>query len=127
MPYDKKMMVDYVHLANLQKIRLGDKRVVEALEKGKSWLDIEPGDEYKPAEFVDVLFVPDLAKNIFSVTVVAKRGYPAEFKQSGCVILDKLGTVLGSGKMQHHLYVLGVSERNVEFHDVNVAKNDMGS
>ena len=71
MPYDKKRMVDYVYLANPQKIRLGDKRVVEALGKENSWLNIEAGDEYKPAELVDVLFVPDLTKNIFSVTVVA--------------------------------------------------------
>ena len=73
---------------------------------------------------VDVLHVPDSTKNLFSVSVVAKRGYSIELQQSGCVILDKCGTVLGSGKMQGNLYALDVRGTNVEFHDVNVSTNE---
>ena len=124
MSYDKEMMEDYVHFANPQKVRLGDNREVQALGKGNIWLNIKAGDKYKPVRLVDVLHVPDLAKNLFSVSVVAKRGYSIELQQSGCVILDKCGTVLGSGMIQDNLYALDVSETNMEFHDVNVSTNE---
>jgi hypothetical protein len=73
---------------------------------------------------VDVLYVPDLAKNLFSVSVVAKRGYSVELQQSGCVILDKCRTILGSGKMQNNLHVLDISEKEADCHDVNAAINE---
>ena len=40
------------------------------------------------------------------------------------MILDKFKRVSGSGKLQNNLYVLDVNEKNVEFHDVNVASNE---
>ena len=101
------MMVDYVHFVNPQRVCLGDNRVVEALGKGTVWLNIKAENEYKPARLVDILY--DLAKNLFSISGVAKRGYSVELQQSGCVILDKCGTILGSGKMQNNLYVLDSS------------------
>ena len=75
--------------------------------KGTVWLNIKAENEYKPARLVDILY--DLAKNLFSVSGVAKQGYSVELQQSGCVILDKCGTILGSGKMQNNLYVLDSS------------------
>ena len=61
MSYDKEMMVDYVHFANPQKVRLGDNGVVQAFGKGNIWLDIKEENDYKPAGLVDVLYVPGLA------------------------------------------------------------------
>ena len=124
MSYDKEMMVDYVHFENPQKVCLGDNRVVQAFGKGNIWLDVKTGNEYKPARLVDVLYVPDLAKNLFSVSAAAKRGYSIELHQSGCVILDKFQKISGSGKLQNNLYVLDVNEKNVGFHDVNIASNE---
>ena len=124
MSYDKEMMVDYVQFDDPQKVRLGDNRVVQAFGKGNIWLDIKAGKDYQPARLVDVLYVPDLAKNLFSVSAAAKRGYSIELQQSGCVIRDKFRNVSGSGKLQNNLYVLDVSKKNVESHDVNVASNE---
>ena len=118
------MMIDYVHFENPQKVRLGDNRVVQALGKGNIWLDIKDENDYNPARLVDVLYVPDLAKNLFSVSAAAKRGYTIELQQSGCVILDKFRKISGSGKLQNNLYVLDVNERNEKFHHVNVASNE---
>ena len=78
---------------------------------------------YNPARLVDVLYVPDLAKNLFSISAAAKRGYAIELQQSGCVILDKFRKISGSGKLQNSLYVLDVDEKNEKFHHVNVASN----
>ena len=117
-------MVDYVHFENPQNVCLGDNRVVQASGKGNIWLDVKTGNEYKPARLVDVLYVPDLAKNLFSVSAAAKRGNSIELHQNGCVILDKFQKISGSGKLQNNLYVLDVSEKNVGFHDVNIASNE---
>ena len=111
MSYDKEMMVDYVHFENPQKVRLGVNRVVQALGKGNIWLDIKDENDYNPARLVDVLYVPDLSKNLFSVSAAAKRGYTVELQQSGCVILDKSRKISGSGKLQNNLYVLDVMKR----------------
>ena len=124
MSYDKEMMVDYVHFENPQKVGLGDNRVVQALGKGNIWLDIKDENDYNPARLVDVLYVPDLAKNLFSVNAAAKRGYTIELQQSGCVILDKFRKISGSGKLQNNLYVLDVNGKNEKFHHVNVASNE---
>ena len=124
MSYDKEMMVDYVHFTNSQKVRLGDNRVVQALGKGNIWLNIKRGNVFQPTRLVDVLYVPDLAKNLFSASVVAKRGYSIKLHQSGCVILDKAGNIMGSGKLQNNLYVLDTSVKNVDSHDVNAATNE---
>ena len=40
------------------------------------------------------------------------------------MILDKFKKVSGSGKLQNNLYVLDINEKNVEFHDVNVASKE---
>jgi hypothetical protein len=80
MSYDKGMMVDYVHFGNPQKVRLGDNRIVQAYGKGNIWVDIKAGKDYKLVRLVDVLHVPDLAKNLFSVSAAAKRGYT-----TGCI------------------------------------------
>ena len=121
--YDNEMMVD-VHFENPQKVRLGDNRVVQALGGENIWLDIKDKNDYNPARLVDVLYVPDLAKNLFSVSAAAKHGYSIELQQSGCVILDKFRKISGSGKLQNNLYVLDVNEKNEKFHHVNVASNE---
>ena len=73
---------------------------------------------------VDVLYVPDLAKNLFSVSAAAKRGYSIKLHQSGCVVLDKFQKISGSGKQQNNLHVLDVNEKNGGFHDVNIVSNE---
>ena len=76
------------------------------------------------ARLVDVLYVPDLAKNIFSVSAATKCGYTIELQQSGCVIRDKSRKISGSGTLQNNLYVLDVNEKNEKFHHVNLASNE---
>ena len=76
------------------------------------------------ARLVDVLYVPDLAKSLFSVSAASKRGYTIELQQSGCVILDKSRKISGSGTLQNNLYVLDVNEKNEKYHHVNVASNE---
>ena len=108
------MMVDYVHFEKPQKIRFGDNRVVQELGKGNVWLDIKDENDYNPARLVDVLYFLDLAKNLFSVSAAAKRGYTIELQQSGCVILDKFRKISGCSKLQNNLYLLDVNEKKCE-------------
>ena len=50
MSYNKEMMVDYVHFANPQKVRLGDNGVVQAFGKANIWLDIKEENDNKPSK-----------------------------------------------------------------------------
>ena len=99
-------MQNYVQFASPENVRLGDNRTVEAYGKGTVWMKIEAGDVYKPAELSEVLYVPSLNKNLFSVSAVTKRGQIMKFDAAQCVILDNNGNVTGSGSSNGRLYTL---------------------
>ena len=89
-------MQNYSEFPNPEKVRLGDTRTVEAFGKGTVWLKVKCGDVYTPAELSNVLYAPSSAKNLFSVSVVTKKGLTMIFDDGKCVILDSKGTsILG--------------------------------
>ncbi|MCP4923004.1 MAG: hypothetical protein GY915_03105, partial [bacterium] len=94
----KDWMENYKEFSVPEKVRLGDNHTVEALGKGSVWLSVMADGKYKPAELRDVLFVPALAKNLFSVRAVVDRKLTVELKDERCVILNEKGNVMGSGK-----------------------------
>ena len=79
MSHQKDSMEDYVEFATPEKVRLGDNRVIEALGKGSVWVQVKVEENYKRAKLQDVLYVPDLAKNLFSVSAVTKKKYSMSF------------------------------------------------
>ena len=121
MSHQKDSMEDYVEFATPEKVRLGDNRVIEALGKGSVWVQVKVEENYKRAKLQDVLYVPDLAKNLFSVSAVTKKKYSMSFDQEKCVIVDKNGNVVGSGKVCDNLFVLDVPQMKKKSHDVNAA------
>eukprot|EP00794_Sanderia_malayensis_P005845 gene5845-6544_t len=123
MSSNKEWMQDYAKLAIPEKIRLGDNRLVEAEGKGTVWIKLKVGDKYKPAELSDVLYVPSLNKNLFSVSTVTKKGFSIMFDANQCVILDRNGTILGSGRSGGKLYTLDASHLQNDMHEVNTASD----
>ena len=75
MSHHKVVMVDYVEFSSPGKVRSGDNRVVEAPGKGNVLVNVKVGGCYEPVQLLNVLYVPDLAKNLLSTSVIAKRGY----------------------------------------------------
>ena len=124
MSYNKDIMVDFIPFKFPEKVKLGDDRIVQALGKGNVHIEIKSKKKYEPRRLVDVLYVPDLGKNLFSVSATAKRGYSVEFNQHTCLILDQNGTISGSGRMMNNLYVLDVKEEQDDSKHANVSTSD---
>eukprot|EP00794_Sanderia_malayensis_P000826 gene826-122_t len=98
MSCNKNWMKNYNEFSVPEKVRLGDNRTVEALGKGTVWLRVMADGQYKPVEMSDVLYVPSLIKNLFSVRAVVDKDLTVIFKDDQCIILNKSGNVMGSGK-----------------------------
>ena len=60
----------------------------------------------KRAVVYDVLHVPKLSCNLFSVRAAAKRGNTVKFGQSRCWIRGPNGTLQGMGSLTGKLYLL---------------------
>ena len=61
---------------------------------------------YKPVELTKILYVPDLAKNLFSISAVVKMGLSFVFKEDNCFILNSDGEIIGSGRKDRKLFIL---------------------
>jgi len=81
-----------------EKAGLGDGRVVEAVGVGTVQLNmLFKVSDSKRAVMYDVLHIPKLSCNLFSVRAAAKRGNTVKFGQSRCWIRGPKGTLKGMG------------------------------
>eukprot|EP00794_Sanderia_malayensis_P021073 gene21073-23127_t len=77
--------------------------------------------QYKPVELSDVLYVPSLAKNLFSVRAVVDKDHRVILKNDQCIILNKSGNVMGSGKKDGKLFILDCNMMDNQSHQVHSA------
>lgn len=97
----------YRSFSTPEKVSLGDGRVVEAVGVGTIRLNmLFKVSNSKRAVMYDVLHVPKLACNLFSVRAAAKRGNTIKFCQSRCWIRGPKGTLEGMGSLAGKLYHL---------------------
>eukprot|EP00794_Sanderia_malayensis_P006744 gene6744-7504_t len=121
MSCNKNWMKNYNEFSVPEKVRLGDNRTVEALGKGTVWLGVMAEGQYKPVELSVVLYVPSLAKNLFSVRAVVDKDLTVIFKDDQCIILNKSGNVMGSGKKDGKLFILDCKMMDNQSHQVHSA------
>ena len=67
----------------------------------------------------EILYVPDLAKNLFSVSAVSKRGLTIIFKEDKCHILNDHDGIMGSGKKDGKLFILDSKPMSKSLHEAN--------
>ena len=97
----------YRSFSTPEKVSLGDGRVVEAVGVGNVRLNILfKVSNRKRATMYDVLHVPKLACNLFSVRAAVKRGNTVKFGQSRCWIRGPKGSLDGMGFLNGKLYHL---------------------
>ena len=106
MTSSKDAMVHYQEFASPELVRMGNNYETKAYGKGNIWFEVNANGVHKPAELVDVLYVPALGKNILSVSAVTKRGNTVSFEKGKCSILNSSGIEIGSGKLQGKLFNL---------------------
>ena len=90
-----------------EKVGLGDGRVVEAVGVGTIRLNmLFTVSNSKKAVMHDVLYVPKLACNLFSVRAAAKKGNTVKFGRLKCWIRGRNGGLEGTGSLTGKLYQL---------------------
>ena len=123
MTCDKDILHDYEQFSEAQSVKLGDGRVVDALGKGtvKMKTTFKMSDA-KNIKMYDVLYVPKLAGNLFSVGAATKRGNTVQFRKSRCFIRGTGGTLQGMGTQRADgLYQLDVEGSVPVCHSASVA------
>ena len=104
---DRKYFTEYRSFSTPERVGLGDGRVVEAVGVGNIRMNMSfKVSNSKRAVMYDVLHVPKLACNLFSVRAAAKRGNTVKFGQSRCWIRRRNGSLDGVGTLVGKLYHL---------------------
>ena len=105
--HKREYFAKYRSFITPEKVALGDGRVVEAVGVGNIQLKmLFKVSNTKKAVMYDVLHVPKLACNLFSVQEAAKKGNTIKFDQSRCWIRGSKGTLQGMGSLAGKLYHL---------------------
>ena len=88
-----------------ENVALGDGRVVKALGSGSVRMNmLFQATESKRAVLYDVLYVPKLTCNLFSVRAAVSKGNAVEFGPQKCCIRDGNGKLRGMGSLVDKLY-----------------------
>ena len=102
---DMEFLSNYREFEKPEKVSLGDGRTVNAIGVGDVHVKMEfRVSEPKYSVMYQVLHVPKLACNLFSVRAAAAKGNFVKFGQSRCWIRDSSGRLRGMGSLINKLY-----------------------
>ena len=73
-----------------QVVTLGDGKIIETIKQATVKLKLKQGDRsYRGGTYHDVLHVPELSYNLFSIAKATSLGKTVSFDESICKILNK--------------------------------------
>ena len=98
MTHDRNSLSDFLELRQPCNIILGDNRTIRAYGKGTYRLTTDVEGQLQKIALYDVLYLPDLRRNLLSVRAMTNRGATVEFQANKCEISCN-STVLGIGEM----------------------------
>jgi len=106
---------------------LGDGSTVEAVGVGNVCVNMFfKGSESKKSVLYDVLYVPKLTCNLFSVRTAADKGNIIQFGHTRCWIWDKNRKLRGMGSLVDKLYQLDCESFPMEHASfVSMQRNDI--
>ena len=98
---NRKQFVKLYPLEHPVEVKLGDGRELMATAQGVVCLRMKSGsNKSRKCSLHDVLYVPELAYNLISVSKAAERGNTVKFSDFGCIIRDKNQKAVGIGMRQ---------------------------
>lgn len=107
MTRDRDAITNYQRFQKPEKVSLGDGHALDAVGKGRVTLSMLLRDgESKEEILMDVLHVPDLRCNLFSVRSAVAKGKEIKFGGNECTIHDKEGDLRAIGILDGKLYKL---------------------
>ena len=105
MTFDKDSLSDYVEFKQPCIVNLGDNGAIFAYGKGTYHIVADLKNSIRPIALQDVLYLPDIGKNLLSVQAMTKLGATVDFVGNQCKI-TRNSKLLAIGEMQQKLYVL---------------------
>jgi hypothetical protein len=85
---------------------MGENSIQEAIGKGNMDVTMEIGENVVRKTFIDVLHVPRIVKNLFSMSKVISQGHMFEFWNKSCTLKNKNNHVVGEGIHENRFYKL---------------------
>ena len=116
MTFERNHLTNYVKFKKPCAVNLGDNRSILAYGKRIYHVKADLGDHTQNISFEEVLYLPELEKNLLSVHAMANHGATVTFKENRCEI-SRNSKILAMGEIEGKLYIL----KTVREH-VNVAK-----
>ena len=109
MTYERGILADYHEFELPEKVGLGDGSTVDAVGTGKVYIQVRStisSDRYNRFCIENVLLVPKLACNLFSVRAAASHGHSVKFSKTKCWIRNPKGKLCAIGTLTDRLYHL---------------------
>ena len=113
----REMFHTYTELDPPEHVGLGDGHILKAVGVGQIKVKMK-----RNSVLTDVLYVPDLACNLFSVRSTADNGKIIQFRHTRCWIKDSNGIVRATGTIRDKLYELDC-ESTVEFESADITQD----
>ncbi|RVW41557.1 Retrovirus-related Pol polyprotein from transposon TNT 1-94 [Vitis vinifera] len=107
---DKKMFSTFEPIENGEKVFMGNSATSEIKGQGKVILKMTSGKELT---LTNVLYVPEIRKNLVSGSLLNNHGFRLVF-ESNKVVLSKSGMYVGKGYMSDGMWKLNVPKKKAE-------------
>ena len=125
MTKDLRLLIGFQEFKIPQKVGLGDGSTVEAVGVGDVNVNMKFEGLNKQATLYNVLYVPKLTHNLFSVQAAASKGNTVQFSRTQCLIWDETGKVRGMGSLMGKLYQLNCEPVVIEHVSVASCENNI--
>ena len=97
----------YQDISPQKKVWLGNKHYILATGIGQLCLKMDLGGGKKGLTIIwTAYYMPNLSRNLISISYLTKQGYSVNFNDSGCHIFSKDGELCGLAKDVDNLYIL---------------------
>jgi len=115
-------LTDYKPFDQPEKVAIADGHIVDAVGTGNVKVNVRVGRKVsRKATLYDVLYVPDLKQNLFSVKSTTDKGMIVQFGHTRCWVKNKRGQVCAMGTLVDKLYYLDLESSD---HSANVASTN---
>ena len=106
----KDDFAEYTVLEKAECVTIADGTKVQVVGKGSVKHRVKVGrDKQRNVTVNDVLHVPNLNANLFSVKAATQRGFVVQFGHTRCWLKDKYGIVHAMGTIKNKLYYLDMA------------------
>ena len=111
MTFSRERLQDYTEFQTPETVRLGDGHVVEAYGEGRVQLTVDLGyGRTRTTGMTNVLYVPKLVCNLFSVRAATRKGLVVQFGHTYVWMKDSRGILVGKGRLVDPMYQLDTKD-----------------